>query len=68
MIIQHQMVSPENILTSNIVHTDEVTFRNMYVYTCTYMHIKANEKRAMNLKENKGGYIGRVSLATVLLL
>lgn len=43
---------PENIHMSDIILTDHVIFRNIYVYT--YVHItKSNENKAMNLKENK---------------
>lgn len=34
-------------------------FRNMYLWTYTFMYVTAiSEKRAMNLKENKDGYMG----------
>ena len=40
------MVSHENIHTINIIRTEQVIFRNIYVYT--YAH-NNNEKEAMNL-------------------
>lgn len=52
------MISPENIYKPDIIWTDYDIFRNVYVCACTYMHTVAiNEKEAMNMKENKEGYI-----------
>lgn len=52
------MISPENIYKPDIIWTDHDIFRNVYVCACTYMHTVAiNEKEAMNMKENKEGYI-----------
>lgn len=50
--IQHQMVSPENMHTNNIIQTEKVEFRNMDVYT----HMQAitiNERRGHKF-ESKG--------------
>lgn len=53
MVIQLQMVGPENTHTINIILTEKVTFRNIYVYT--YINATTiNEKAAMNSKESKG--------------
>lgn len=54
------MVSPKNIGTSNIIRTEKVIFRNLYVRIYTNMNVtKINGvKEAMNLKERKKGYIG----------
>jgi hypothetical protein len=30
--ISYQMVSPENILKSNIIQTEHIVFRNIYIY------------------------------------
>lgn len=39
------IIKPENKHTSNIVWTQEVIFRNIYVYTCTHMkEIAVSEK------------------------
>lgn len=50
------MVSAENVHTSNIIWTGQVTFGNTYVYTYTYMH-EIMGKEAMNLQEGKEGYM-----------
>lgn len=51
--VQDQMVSPENIRTSNI-WTQQVISRNLYA--CTHMHlIIIDEKETMNVKENWEG-------------
>lgn len=43
----------ENKHTSNIVWTQEVIFRNIYVYTCTHMKaITVSEKEAIKLEEH----------------
>lgn len=52
------MVSPENIHASNIIQTEQVTFKDMYVYTHT--HQQSIEKEFMNSKESKDEYIGGV--------
>lgn len=49
---QCQMVSPENIKTSSIIQTEQVIFRNKFVY----MHIITTKKKIMNLKEQGGVY------------
>lgn len=44
---------------TNIIQTEEVIFRNTCVYTHTHMHVTTiNGKGAMNLRENKEGYMG----------
>lgn len=52
------MADPENTHTTNIILTEKVLFRNIYVYT----HINAtiNEKASMNLKEGKGRCMERL--------
>lgn len=56
VVIQYQMVSPEDIHGSNIIQTKQVTFRNiyniyLYVYAYTYLHaITINERRGHKFK------------------
>jgi chorismate-pyruvate lyase len=51
---------PENIHTSNILQTNQVTFRNIYVYAPTCIHVTTiSEKNATDLKEGKM-HIGEV--------
>lgn len=57
-IDQCQMVYPENIHRSNIIQTEQVIFRNVYVYSYTHVHVRiSGEKEAMNLKESGEGYL-----------
>lgn len=52
------MVNPEHILTLYKLTRLNI-LRNIYVYT--YIHvITINKKEAINLKERKMGYYGRV--------
>lgn len=44
LVIQHQVISPENIHTINIL-TQKVIFRNIYVYTDTYIHATTNNEK-----------------------
>lgn len=46
------ITEPENKHTSNIVWTQEVIFRNIYVYTCTHM-------KAITVSEKGGHKVGR---------
>lgn len=39
------MNSPENKHTSNIIQTDKIVFRNIFVYSYSYMHIIKLVKR-----------------------
>lgn len=56
MDVYYQTVIPENIYASNIIWTQQVLFKSIYVYTYTCMHvIIANEKEAINLKEVRRG-------------
>ena len=50
------MVSPENIHTSNIIQTEQVIFRNIYVYTCTYIYTEAYHAymHAITINEKEG--------------
>ena len=52
--------SPNNIHKGKIIQTEQVIFRNKYVYT--FVHTITTNKNVMNLKENKeaymAGYIG----------
>lgn len=49
LVIQYHMVSPESIITSNMMQIEEVVFRN------THAHVTAvKEKEVINLKESKG--------------
>ena len=57
LIVQCQMVSPENICMSNTIQTVPVILRNIYVCAYTYMHaITVSEKEVVNLKEIKEEY------------
>lgn len=51
LLAQYQMVSPENIHTSNIIWAEQVIFRDICVYTTTL-----SEKEAKILKKNMEGY------------
>lgn len=62
LVIQCQMVSPENINTIWIIQTKHVTFRNIYAYTYTYPHMYAITVREIWGHESEGeweGYTGR---------
>lgn len=52
-------VNPEYIYTSNIIQTEQVLYRYiyMYIYACKNHSWK---KEAMNLKGNKEGYMGEL--------
>ena len=65
-IVQCQMVSSENICTGNIIQTEQVIFKHIYLYTYAhththiYLHVTtSNEKKAKNLKKSKDGYMRR---------
>jgi hypothetical protein len=49
------MFSYENILTGDIIYTEQLIFRNICIYTYTYMHAITMKKETMSLKENKEG-------------
>lgn len=49
------MVSPENIRESNIIWTEQVIFRNMYVHS----YQNTMKKETVNLKKS-GGYMGKL--------
>jgi hypothetical protein len=59
---------PENTHKSNITLTHLIIYRNIYVYTCTYIYTEAyhaymhaitiNEKEVMNLKESRERFMG----------
>lgn len=58
------IIKPENKHTSNIVWTQEVIFRNIYVYTCAHMkEIAVSEngghKVERELEESMGGFEGK---------
>lgn len=57
---QYKIVSSENIYASNIPWTEQIIFRNTYVYLYTYksMHVtRIMNKEPMNLKECKEEYM-----------
>ena len=55
-VILCQLLSLENIHTSNITWTEQVIFRNTYVYTYTHTHVTTNnEKEVMDLRESQRG-------------
>lgn len=39
MLIQYQIVIPENIQTGSIIQTEKVIFRNTYIHICIYILI-----------------------------
>lgn len=50
------MVSPENIYTSDVIQTEKVIIRNIYVCTYTYMCVTSiSKKEVMSLKESNRG-------------
>ena len=51
LVIQCQKISPENEHASNILQTEQV----ICIYVTTINSLK---KEAMNLRENKEGYMG----------
>lgn len=51
------MVSPENMRTVNIIWTQQVIFRSIYVYANTHTHIIAIDEETMNLKERWEEYV-----------
>lgn len=56
MVIQYQMVSSENIHVSNIIQTEQVISRNIYIYI---MHLTSIvEKKAMDLTQKQGTIMG----------
>lgn len=42
--------------TSNIIQTEQIIFKKIYVHMYTYMHVTINEKEVMNLQEITGLY------------
>ena len=55
------MVSPENIHTSNIIQTEHIIFRNIFVYTYSYMHITTiSEKRGHEFEREQGRVYGKI--------
>ena len=49
LVIQYHMVSPESMITGNMIQIEQVVFRN------THAHVTAvKEKEVINLKESKG--------------
>jgi hypothetical protein len=61
VVIQEQPISPGSIHTSNIIWTRQVIFRNIYVYTDTYMRaLKTTGKKGHEWEGEQGGGDGRV--------
>jgi hypothetical protein len=56
LVIQYQMVNPESIRTSDIVHTEQGVFVFRCIYIAyTYMHVVAiNEKRGCEFRREQG--------------
>lgn len=55
LVIQYQGVRGENIRTSNIVQTENNTFKNIYAYTYAYMCVtKIPEKRVYDFERDQG--------------
>lgn len=51
------MVSPENMRTVNIIWTQQVIFRSIYVYVNTRTHTITIDEETMNLKERWEEYV-----------
>jgi len=60
LVIQSQVVSPENIHICNIVLIEQVLLRSIYILYVTYTYAYSNKLKteAINLKENKEGCMG----------
>jgi hypothetical protein len=61
-VIQYQMISPENIYMSNIIHSKQVIFRylEIYVHMYAYMYITMiNDKRGHEFERDQGGLYGK---------
>lgn len=57
MVVQNQMIRPENIYKSSIIQTNQVVFMNLRIYMYV---ITINEKRSHENKRQKGGLFVRV--------
>ena len=69
LVIQYQMISPENIHTSNIAKTEQIILRNIfvyiyiYIYTHTHIHIydiTTILKTGYEFEKEQGGVYERV--------
>lgn len=55
------MDRPENTPTSDILETGQVIYKNLQVYTYTYMHVTTNDgKRGHEFGREPRGTCGRV--------
>lgn len=54
------MVSLEDMDTSNFLWTKKVIFRNIYLFTYTYMYALTRKKEVVNLKASREENIGGV--------
>lgn len=52
-----QMDNPENRHTRHTIQTEQVTLKNMYVYTVLYVHIKTINKNRGHEFEVKERYV-----------
>lgn len=51
VVVHCQMISPESFSTSDSVWNQQVVVRTIYIYSDTYIHtIAFNKKKAMNLR------------------
>lgn len=57
MVVWCQMASSKNTHTDNSIQAEQIVFRNIYVYTYTYMHA-VDENEAIDLKKSREEYIG----------
>jgi hypothetical protein len=55
LLIQYQMVSPENKHTSNIIQTEEFIFRNIYMYLHIHICMKQQKGHGFD-RESKEGF------------
>lgn len=53
--VQCQVVSPENTHASNILQTEQVVFRNTYVYAYTYVNTIAISEKRRHVSEGEQG-------------
>lgn len=52
VVVHCQMISPESFSTSNSVWNQQVVVRTIYVYSDTYIHTIAFNKKGYEFKEN----------------
>lgn len=53
LVIQYQLISPENIHASNITKTEQLLFQNIFIFHA----IKINQRRDHRFEREQGGCI-----------